>query len=127
MASTGAGTIPARNDILRRFPPRFVRWREHRQISAISCELGYGDLAIANGGEFATQELDRRAMLRRRTLEIDNADPRAGLQGGREIIEEGIGLAYLVIHVHEDGGIERGRGQAGGVWAPQRQFDVCEL
>jgi len=56
-------------------------------------------------------------MLRRPTLEVDNSNPRARLQGGREIIEEGIGLGYLVIHVHEDGGIQRGSGQA---WVVQR-------
>ena len=66
-----------------------------------------GDLAIADGGQFATQELNWRAMLQRRALEVDNSDPRILLQGGREIVEEGIGLGYLVIHVHEDGGIQR--------------------
>jgi hypothetical protein len=86
-----------------------------------------GDLAIADGGQFATQELNWRAMLRRRTIEVDNADPRPSLQGGRKIVEEGIGLAYLVIHVHEDGGIQRGRGQAGVVRFAQREFDVCQL
>ena len=65
-------------------------------------------------------------MLRRRTLEVDNSDPRARLQGGREIVEEGIGLGYLVIHVHEDGGIQRRSGQARVVWFAQREYDVCQ-
>ncbi len=63
----------------------------------------------------------------RRALEVDNSDPRPSLQGGRKIVEEGIGLAYLVIHVHEDGGIQRGRGQVGVVRFAQREFDVCQL
>jgi len=51
-------------------------------------------------------------MLRRRKLKVDNSDPGTPLQGGREIVEEGIGLGYLVIHVHKDCGIQRGSGQA---------------
>ena len=86
-----ACAVSAGNDFSRRFPFRFRRRRNHRQISAIACELMRGDLAIADGGQFATQELNRRTMLRRRTLEVDNADPRASLQGGRKIVEEGIG------------------------------------
>ena len=65
-------------------------------------------------------------MLRRRTLEIDNSDPRARLHCGRKIVEERIGLGYLVIHVHEDGGIQRGSGQARVVRFAQREFDVCQ-
>jgi hypothetical protein len=65
-------------------------------------------------------------VLRRRTLEVDNSDSRAPLQGGREIVEEGIGLGYLVVHVHEDGGIQRRSGQARVVWFAQRQCDVCQ-
>ena len=66
-------------------------------------------------------------MLRRRTFEVDNSDPRALLQSGREIVEEGIGLGNLVIHVHEDCGIERESRQARIVWFAQREFDVCQL
>src|SRR5258707_5529471 len=65
-------------------------------------------------------------MLGCRTLEADNSAPRARLQGGREIIEEGMGLGYLVIHVHEDGGIQRGSGQARVVWCAQCEYDVCQ-
>lgn len=61
-------------------------------------------------------------MLRRRKLEIDNSDPRTLLQGGRKIVEERIGQGYLVIHMHEDRGIQRGWGQARVVW-----FAECEL
>lgn len=66
-------------------------------------------------------------MLRRRKLKVDNSDPRARLQGGREIVEEGIGLGYLVIQVHEDRGIQRGSGQARVVWFAEREFDVRQL
>ena len=58
---------------------------------------------------------------------VDNSDPRAPLQGGREIVEEGIGLGYLVIHVHKDGGIQRGSGQARVVWFAEREYDVRQL
>jgi hypothetical protein len=81
---------------------------------------------VANGGQFATQELNWRAMLRRRPLKVDNSDPRALLQRGRKIVEKRIGLGYLVVHVHEDGGIQRGRGQARVVWFAQRELDVCQ-
>jgi hypothetical protein len=114
------------NDVPGELSAGFVRWRKHCQVSAIVCELMRGDLAIADGGQFVTQQLNRRTMLRCRTLEVDNTDPRALLQGGRKIVEEGVGLAYLVIHVHEDGGIQRGRGQAGVVRFAQRESDVCQ-
>ena len=125
-ASASAGTIPTSNDIPGRFSTRLLRCREHRQVSAIACELMCAYLAIANGGQFATQEFDWRAMLRCRTIEVDNSDPRTPLQGGREIVEEGIGLGYLVIHVHEDGSIQRRLGQARVVWFAQRKHDVCQ-
>src|SRR5258706_11002715 len=66
-------------------------------------------------------------MLRRWTLEVYNADPRPRLKGGREIVEEGIGLGYLVIHVHEDGGIQRGSGQPRVVWLAEGEHNVCQL
>ncbi len=66
-------------------------------------------------------------MLRRRKLKIDNSDPRTLLQGGREIVEEGIGLRYLVIHMHKDSGIQRGSGQTRVVWFAERELHVCQL
>ena len=42
----------------------------------VPCELICGNLAIADGGQLATQELNWRAMLRRRKLKVDNSDPR---------------------------------------------------
>jgi hypothetical protein len=66
-------------------------------------------------------------MLRRRKLKVDNSGPGTPLQGGREIVEEGIGLGYLVIHVHKDCGIQRGSGQARVVWFAEREFDVRQL
>jgi hypothetical protein len=65
-------------------------------------------------------------MLRRRTLDVDNSDARARPQGGRQIVEEGIGLSYFVIHVHEDGSVERGAGKARVVWFAQRECDICQ-
>lgn len=66
-------------------------------------------------------------MLRRRKLKVDNSDPRTLLQGGREIVEEGIGLGYLVIHVHKDCGIQRGSGQTRVVWFAERELHVRQL
>ena len=53
--------------------------------------------------------------------------PARPLKGGREIVEEGIGLGYLVIHVHKDGGIQRRSRQARVVWFTQREYDVSQL
>ena len=78
------------------------------------------DLAIPDAGELAAQELDRRAMLLDRTLEVDDPDSSARFQGRREIVEEGLGLGDLVIHVHEEGAIQRGGGQARIVRFTQR-------
>ena len=86
-----------------------------------------GDLAIAGRGELATQELDRRTMLGGRTLLVDNPDPRSRLQGGREIVEEGVGFCDLVIHVHEDRCIERGRRQPRIVRLAERKLHIAEL
>src|SRR5450631_1405777 len=80
--SARAGTIPTSNDIPGRFSTHFLRWREHCQVSAIPCELICGDRTIADGGQFATQELNWCAMFRRRKLKVDNSDPRTPLQGG---------------------------------------------
>lgn len=66
-------------------------------------------------------------MLRRRKLEIDNSDPRTLLQGGCEVVEEGIGLGYLVIHVNEDCGIQRGSGQTRVVGFAERELHVRQL
>src|SRR6516225_5285513 len=66
-------------------------------------------------------------MLRCRTLQVDNADPRGRLQRGREIVEEGIGLGDLVIHVHEHRRIQRRRRKARIVWFAEREYQVCQL
>jgi hypothetical protein len=66
-------------------------------------------------------------MLRRWKLKVDNSDPSTSLQGGCEIVEEGVGLGYLVIHVYKDCGIQRGSGQARVVWFAEREFDVRQL
>ena len=59
-------------------------------------------------------------------IEVDNSDPRTSLQGGHEIVEEGIGLSDLVIHVHQDRDIQRGGGQSRVVRLAKREFDVCQ-
>ena len=115
-----AGTIFTGNDIPGRLSIFLIRRGEDSEVSAIACELICGDLAITDGARFATQLLNWRAMFGGRTLKVDNSDPRARFQGRREIIEKGIGLGDLVIHVHEDSGIQRGGGQAWVVRFAQR-------
>src|SRR5262249_6876252 len=39
----------------------------------------------------------------------------------------GVGLRYLVVHMHKNGGIERGSGQARVVRFAEREFDVCQF
>ena len=46
-------------------------------------------------------------MLGGRPEGVDNADTRARLEGGDEIVEQGVGLCDLVIHVHQDRNVER--------------------
>ena len=65
-------------------------------------------------------------MLRRRSFQVDNADPRARLERGCKVVNEGIGLGDLVIHVHQDRGIERRSGQAGVVWFAEREDDILQ-
>ena len=127
MVSASAGRIPTSNDITRRFSNRYLRWREYGQISSVPCELICSDLAIADGGQFAAQEFNWGAMFRCRKLKVDDSDSRTLLQGGREIVEEGIGLGYLVIHVHEDCGIQGGSGQTRVVWFAERELHVRQL
>ncbi|MDA9489731.1 hypothetical protein XI08_11455 [Bradyrhizobium sp. CCBAU 11361] len=127
VVSASAGGIPASNDVAGRFLTCYLRRREYCQVPSVPCELICGDLAIADGGQFAAQELNWRAVLRRRKLKVDNSDPCTLLQGGREIVEEGIGLSYLVIHVHKDCGIQRGSGQTRVVWFAERELHVRQL
>src|SRR5215470_9514927 len=51
--SARASTIPTRDDIPGRFSTRYLRRREHREVSAVPCELICSDRAIADGGQFA--------------------------------------------------------------------------
>ena len=46
-------------------------------------------------------------MLGGRPVGVDNADTRARLKRGNEIVEQAIGLGNFVIHVHQNCNIER--------------------
>jgi hypothetical protein len=46
-------------------------------------------------------------MLGGRPEGVDNTDARARLERGDEIVEQGIRLCDLVIHVHQDSNVER--------------------
>ena len=71
-----------------------------------------GDAAIADRGELAGEQRRRRAMLIGRPVDVDHDDLAARDQSRADIPQEGIGLGDLVIHVHEDGCVERSGGQA---------------
>jgi carboxypeptidase Taq len=60
------------------------------------------DLAIPYGCKLTTQQTWRGTMLGRWPEGVDNADPRTRLECGHEIVEQGVGLCDLVIHVHQD-------------------------
>ena len=46
-------------------------------------------------------------MLGRRPVGVDNADTRARLKRGNEIVEQAVGLGDFVIHVHQNCDVER--------------------
>ena len=65
------------------------------------------DLAITNRTELAPQETRWGAVLGCRCEGVDNADARFRLERGDEIVEQGIRLLDLVIHVHENRNVDR--------------------
>ena len=103
------------------------RWGKDGQITAITAEHVYGRLPITDGRELTAQQVKWRAMLRRRLVQIDDPNARAGFQSRCEVIEKGVGLGDLVVHVHKDRRIERSRGQARIVGLAQRQPHVTQI
>lgn len=97
------------------------------QITAITAEHVDGRLPIPDGRELAAQQVERRAMLRCCLVQIDDPDARAGFQSRSEIIEKGVGLSDLVVHVHKDRRIERSRGQARIMGLAQGQPHVTQF
>ena len=65
-------------------------------------------------------------MLGRRGVGIDNAHSRARLERGNEIVEQAIGLSDLVIHVHQDGSVERISRQPRIVWLTEADHYVLQ-
>src|SRR5215469_3122252 len=65
-------------------------------------------------------------MLGRRRVGIDNAHSRARLKRGNEIVEQAIGLGDLVIHVHQDGNVERTSWQPRIVWLTKTDHHVLQ-
>src|SRR5215472_13499474 len=65
-------------------------------------------------------------MLERRRVGIDNAHSRARLERGNEIVEQAIGLGDLVIHVHQDGNVERISWQPRIVWLTEADHHVLQ-
>ena len=93
-----------------RFRPRAGcnrRWGENREIGVAARELIEADLAIPDGCKLTAKETWRGTMLGRGTESVDNADAPARLEGRDEIVEQGVRLCDLVIHVHQDRNVER--------------------
>ena len=77
-------------------------WRhKDGQISLAAREPIEGDLAIAHRGKLTAEKIRRGTMFGCRPVGVDNANPRAGLKRGNEIVEQSVGLGDLVIRVHQ--------------------------
>ena len=65
-------------------------------------------------------------MLGGRPKGVDNTNARAGLEGGDEIVEQGVGLCDLVIHVHQDRNVGRFGWQSWIVWLASSYRDILQ-
>ena len=65
-------------------------------------------------------------MLGGRPIGVDNADTRAKFKCGNEIVEQGVGLRDLVIHVHHDRNVERISWQPRIVWLTKADYNVLQ-
>jgi hypothetical protein len=65
-------------------------------------------------------------MLGGRLEGVNNTDVRAGLERGDEIVEQGVRLCDLVIHVHQDRNVERISRQAWIVRLTAADCDVLQ-
>ena len=83
------------------------RWREDREISVAARESIEADLAVSYGCKLTAQKAWQGTMLGRRPVGVDNADTRARLKRGNEIVEQAVGLGDLVIHVYQNCNVER--------------------
>src|SRR5262249_30087131 len=102
------------------------RWRKDREISIAAGETIETDLAIPNGCEFAAQEIWRGTVLGGRRESVDNADARFRLERGDEIVEQGVRLLDLVIHVHQNRNVDRFRWQLRIVWLTKAGHNVVQ-
>src|SRR5271165_2962987 len=92
----------ARDDCFRSRAAGNRRRCKDREISVAAVESIKADLAISDGGELAAQEAWRGTMLGYGSHSVDNAHPRVRLERGNEIVEQGVRLRDLVIHVHQN-------------------------
>src|SRR5262249_5644634 len=87
--------------------PARNRWRlKDREVSVAAGESIETDLAVSHGCKLTAQKPWRGTVLGRRRVGVDNADTRARLKRGNEIVEQTVGLGDLVIHVHQDCNVE---------------------
>ena len=96
----------ARDHGFRPRPARDGWWREDRKIGVAAREAIEDDLAIPYGCKFTAQEAWRRTMLGGPPESVNNTDARARLECGDEIVEQGVRLCDLVIHVGQDRNVE---------------------
>ena len=79
---------------------------EDRKIGVAAREAIEADLAIPYGCKLTAQEAWRRTMLGGPPEGVNNTDARARLECGDEIVEQGVRLCDLVIHVGHDLNVE---------------------
>src|SRR5580704_6450968 len=85
----------AGDNVFRPRAPGDGRRRKDREVGVAAGQPIEADLAIADGLKLAAQQIGRRTMLSRRREGVDNTDPRAGLERGDEIVEQGVRLRDL--------------------------------
>jgi hypothetical protein len=83
------------------------RRRKYREIGVAAPKPIEANLTVSYGGKLAAQKIGRGAMLGGRRVGIDNANTRARLKRGNEIIEQAVRLGDFVIHVHQNCNVER--------------------
>jgi hypothetical protein len=91
------------------FRPRAAcdgRRREDRKIGVAAREGIEADLLVPYGCKLTAQETWWRTMLGGWFESVDNADARARVERWDEIVEQGVRLYDLVIHVHQDRNVE---------------------
>ena len=99
---------------------------ENPEIGVAAREAIEPDLAIPYGCKLTAQETWWGTMLGGRFKGVDNADARARLERGDEIVQQGVRFCDLVIHVHQDRNVGRVGWQSWIVWLASSYRDVLQ-